>query len=212
MKAKIIEVITETENIKSFRLQPEQEFKYVAGQWMYVKINEDLRHHFTLSSSPTENFLQFTTMYRPESDYKKALWNLGIGTEVEITGPNGSFVLDEKDLSPRLFIAGGIGITPFRSMLKYIQDKNLNLPIVLIYSVKTKDQAAFTDLPFTKLIESEKEGRLDAEKIKKYCPDYLDRVWWVCGPPAMVEAFTLLGQKLGLPPEKIKSEEFPGYI
>ncbi|KKU38554.1 MAG: Oxidoreductase, 2Fe-2S and FAD/NAD(P) binding domain protein [Candidatus Amesbacteria bacterium GW2011_GWA1_46_35] len=123
MIARIIEIVDEAKDIKSFRLQPEQEMKYVPGQWFYVKLDENLKHHFTISSSPTENFLQFTTKYREESDYKKALWQKRAGDSLEINGPFGSFVLDEKDTSPRLFIAGGIGITPFRSMIKYATDR-----------------------------------------------------------------------------------------
>lgn len=174
---------------------------------MYVTLSKNLtlKHHFTISSSPTENFLQFTTKYREESDYKKVLWTKKVGDELEINGPFGSFVLDEKDTTPRLFIVGGIGITPFRSMIKYATDKKLTLPITLLYSVKNKDDAAFVDLPYTQIIESEKEGRLDEGKIKKYCPDWQDRSWWVCGPPAMVEAVMLFA------PAGSRSEEFTGY-
>ncbi len=209
MTAKIIEIIQETKDVKSFRLQATM--KYLPGQWMYVRLDEELKHHFTISSSPTEPHVQFTTMFREESDYKKALWQKKVGDEVDINGPFGSFVLDEKDSSPRLLIAGGIGITPFRSMIKYAVDKGLKIPMTLVYSVKTKEQAVFADLPDTRLIETEKEGRLDEEKIKKYCPDWKERTWWVCGPPAMVEAFMTLGQKMGLASGQIKSEEFSGY-
>ena len=179
---------------------------YSPGQWMYVRLDENLKHHFTISSSPTESFLQFTTKYREVSDYKRALWQKRVGDSLEINGPFGNFVLDEKDPAPHLFIAGGIGITPFRSMIKYAVDKYLSLSITLLYSVKNKKEAAFIDLPFTHIIESESEGRLDKEKIEKYCPDWKERTWWVCGPPAMVEAVMAFA-----PPERVKSEEFTGY-
>lgn len=212
MTAKIIEIVEETRDIRSLRLKPEKEMKYIAGQWMYVQLTPELKHHFTISSSPTEDFLQITTMLREESEYKRALEKLKAGDEVEVNGPFGSFVLNEKDTSPRLFIAGGIGITPFRSMTKYVKDKNLDLPIILLYSVKSKEMGAFVrELAEAKIIESEKEGRLDEEKVKKYCPDFAQRTWWVCGPPAMVETFVELGQKMGVSPENIKSEEFTGY-
>ena len=126
MKVIITDIVDEAKDIKSFRLQPV--IKYLPGQWMYVTIPQPStlspqKHHFTISSSPTEPFLQFTTKYRQESDYKKALWQKRAGDSLEINGPFGSFVLDEKDTSPRLFIAGGIGITPFRSMIKYATDR-----------------------------------------------------------------------------------------
>ena len=242
MIAKIIKIVDETKDIKSFRLQPEQEMRYIPGQWMFVRLNENLKHHFTISSSPTEPHLQFTTVFREESDYKKALWTKKIDDEVEIAGPNGGFIFDESDKTSRLFIAGGIGITPFRSMIRYAVDKNLSVPITLLYSVKTKDQAAFANLPYTRLIypnnsslhaqtdlgiypsasfavanlammiiETEKDGRLDEEKVKRLCPDWQDRSWWLCGPPALVAAFVELGKKMGISPEKLKSEDFTGY-
>jgi glycine betaine catabolism B len=214
VKATITEIIDETQeqesSIRSFRLKSSAVLKYSSGQWMYVRINENLKHHFTISSSPTENFLQFTTKFRPESEYKQALWNLKVGDQLDINGPFGSFVLDPQSKIPKLFIAGGIGITPFRSMLKYLSDQHLLWP-VLLYSVKSRIEAAFPDLPSTQLVESEVEGRLDAKKIKKYCPDWKNREWWVCGPPAMVESIVLLAQKMGVETDKIKSEEFTGY-
>lgn len=150
-------------------------------------------------------------MYWEESEYKQALFALKVGDTIDINGPFGSFVLDETDTSPRLFIAGGIGITPFRSMLKYNQDKNLHLPLTLLYSVKTKSEGAFIDqLPAT-VVETATQGRLDEAKVIQLVPDFIIRTWWLCGPPAMVEAFVELAQRLGLPPEKIKSEEFSGY-
>lgn len=96
-------------------------------------------------------------------------------------------------------------------MLKYVADKNLNLPIELIYSVRTKADAAFADQLPAMVVETAKEGRLDESKIKALISDYASRTWWLCGPPAMVEAFVQLAQKLGLPPEQVKSEEFTGY-
>ena len=184
---------------------------YQPGQWMYVRLTPDLKHHFTISSSPTEDLLQFTTMYREESEYKRALFALKVGDTVDINGPFGDFVLDPADAGPRLFIAGGIGITPFRSMLKYNQDQNLNLPLILLYSVKTKSEGAFVDQLAAIIVETATQGRLDEVKVSQLVPDFITRTWWICGPPVLVEAFVSLGQKMGLPPEKIKSEEFTGY-
>ncbi len=211
MKAVITEIIQETRLISSFRLKPANHLAYQPGQWMYVTLSQNLKHHFTISSSPTEDFLQFTTIYREESEYKKVLFSLRVGDVVDINGPFGSFVLDPAEAGPHLFIAGGIGITPFRSMIKYEVDKKLNLPIKLIYSVKTKLDAAFVDQAPAIVVETAKEGRLDEKKIRQLVPDFAVRTWWLCGPPVMVEAFVGLAQKMDLPPEKIKSEEFTGY-
>ena len=227
MKARIKNIVDEASGIKSFQLEPESPMKYVAGQWTYVTLRQNskiksqdsrLKHHFTISSAPTEDHLQFTTKYREESEYKRYLWSLKPGADVEINGPFGSFVLDEADKRPRLFVAGGIGITPFRSMIKYSLDMKLDLPMTLLYSVKTREEAVFgemfkiQDSKFNmRVVETSKEGRLDEEKVKKYCPDWKERSWWLCGPPALVEAFVELGQKMGVTAEKIRSEEFTGY-
>ena len=211
MQAKIIEIVPETASISSFKLRPEQPFAYQPGQWMYVRLNAELKHHFTISSSPTENFLQFTTMLRPESEFKRTLFKLAVGDTVDVNGPFGSFFLNVKDLSPQLFVAGGIGITPFRSMLKYNQDQGLNLPLKLLYSVKNKTEAAFIKQLEAQVVETDTQGRLDDTKIKALVPDWLTRSWWLCGPPLMVESLVELAQKMGVAPDKIKSEEFTGY-
>lgn len=219
MDAKITEIIDEAENIKSFRFTPQEEWQWLPGQWMYLRLSEELKHTFTISSSPTEGFLQVTTMFRSQSEFKQTLFSKKVGDTVDVSGPHGSFVLDEADNLPRLFLAGGIGITPFHSMIKYSMDKNLNLPITLLYSAKTLAGAAFakwlTDLKAEKLniniIESEKEGHVDEGKIKQLVSDYQDRTWWVCGPAAFVDAMKELATHMGMKEEQVKSEDFPGY-
>ena len=89
-------------------------------------------------------------------------------------------------------------------------DKQLALPVTLLYSVKNLSEGVFiselSNLSELRIIDTETEGRLDETKIKKYCPDWRKRTWWICGPPAMVEAVTIFS-----PPGKVKSEEFTGY-
>lgn len=222
MKAILAQVVTETPTVSTFKLQANQLWPWAAGQWMYVTITQKLqtlKHHFTISSSPTEPFLQFTTMFRPESEYKQALFKLKVGDEVDVNGPFGSFVLDPGDPRPQLFLAGGIGITPFRSILKYVVDKHLQIPIVLLYSVKTRSDGAFAqELQDSKtpniqiiFIETKEEGRLNEEKVRKLVPDFASRTWWVCGPPAMVVSLVDLASHLGVGPDRLKSEEFTGY-
>ncbi len=210
MRARVTNIIKETAQISSFRLE-RQLWSYSAGQWMYVRLSPDLKHHFTISSSPTEDFLQFTTMFRPESGFKQALFKLKVGDSVDVAGPFGSFALDGEDKTSQLFIAGGIGITPFRSMLKYNQDKGLDLPLKLLYSVKNKSEGAFINQLEAIVVETETQGRLDEAKVNTLVPDWSNRTWWLCGPPAMVESLVELAQKMGVATDKIKSEEFTGY-
>ncbi|OGD11320.1 hypothetical protein A2395_00685 [Candidatus Amesbacteria bacterium RIFOXYB1_FULL_47_9] len=220
MKATVIQIIDEVAGIKSFRLKPEEIMEYLPGKWMYVIIKQNLRHHFTISSSPSEDFLQFTTKFS-DSEYKKTLWGVKPGEEIEIRGPFGSFFLDEKDTAPKLFVAGGIGITPFRSIFRYIADKKLKIPVTLLYSGKNKEEMAFFEelaavkvqnsMYNVQLIETEKSGRLDEKMIRQLIPDYMDKTWWICGPPAMVEGMMDIAVKMNVPAGKIKSEEFTGY-
>ena len=130
---------------------PDKEFEFLAGQYIYLtlpKLNypdpRGATRHFTISSSPTElPKICITTRIRVESGFKKTLDEVEAGVSIEADAPFGEFTLNENDLTPQVFIAGGIGITPFRSMLKYVFDKKLPIPIALIYSNSTPEQITF---------------------------------------------------------------------
>lgn len=203
MKAIIKNTIEETPVVRSFQFETEEKINYLPGQYITMTVN-DLKHDFTLSSNPREPFLQITTKFRPESEYKQALWKLGVGDEIEIAGPSGKFVFDPNDLTPRLFLAGGMGITPFRSMLK-------STTAVLLYSVKEATEVVFgKELPAI-VIETSKAGRLDEAKIRKNCQDWDKRSWWMCGPAGFTDAMIELAKKMKIPEDRVHSEDFPGY-
>src|SRR4026208_911836 len=117
---------------------------YTAGQFAFFDIGgvyNDPKgpiRHFTISSSPTENFIMFSTRIR-DSPYKKRLSILKDGTKVKVRGPEGQFVLHVDYSKPAVFLSGGIGVTPFRSMIKYASDKRLPVRIVLLAS--NRDEA-----------------------------------------------------------------------
>jgi glycine betaine catabolism B len=122
---------------------------YTAGQFAFFDIGgvyNDPKgpiRHFTISSSPTENFIMFSTRIR-DSPYKKRASNLEEGSRVKVRGPEGQFVLHEDDYSkPAVFLSGGIGVTPFRSMIKYATDKQLPLKIVMFDSNRNRDNILF---------------------------------------------------------------------
>ena len=239
MKLKLVEKRDEAKGTKSFFWETEKPVNYLAGQYFYFTLPSlnypDPRgatRHFTLSSSPTEgNLLRNTTRIREESGYKKTLDELEIGTLIEGEGPNGTFILDEAEPGPHVFLAGGIGITPFRSMIKYAADKNLNTQIHLIYSNSIPEEIAFRaeldglakswpnlklDMTVTKPEESKEPwkgltGRIDENVIQKLVPDINNNIFWVCGPPAMVEAVEQTLGKLNLSSGKVRSEKFTGY-
>ena len=239
MKLKLVEKKEEAKGTKSFFWESEKPINYIAGQFYYFTLPSlkypDPRgatRHFTLSSSPTEgNLLRNTTRIRPNSGYKKTLDELDIGTLIDGEGPNGEFILDENEKGPHVFLAGGIGITPFRSMIKYAVDKNLDTAIHLIYSNSVPEEITFReelllwskswpklklDMTITKPEESQEKwsglvGRIDENLIRKLVADISQPIFWVCGPPAMVSAMEQTLGKLNISSGKVRSEKFTGY-
>ncbi len=121
---------------------------YTAGQFAFFDIGgvyDDPKgptRHFTISSSPTENFIMLSTRIR-DSPYKKRLSTLEEGTKVKVRGPEGQFVLHQDYSKPAVFLSGGIGVTPFRSMIRYATDKQLPLKIVMFDSNRNRDNILF---------------------------------------------------------------------
>jgi ferredoxin-NADP reductase len=230
IEARIKEIIQRTYNVKSFHLEVDDILEFKAGQFLCVSLGKDpkLKRYLSISSSPTEKcYLEFTKKLS-ESDFSKALNNLKVSDKVTIQYPFGKFVLD--GFSPKIaFLSGGIGITPIRSICKYIVAKNLGTDIVLIYSNRSVRDIVFKDdfeamqksYPLLRvahvLCETEPGfkctvGLIDKRIIKNVIPDYRERKFYLCGPPQMVEAIRkILSEDLGLGEEKIVRENFQGY-
>jgi len=210
---------------------PGQTFDYTLSDIKYPDKQGPIRT-FSISNSPTEgDFIEFTTRMRNESGFKKTLDEKEIGFQIEAKGPSGEFILDENNLEERVFLAGGIGITPFRSMIKYIFDKNLKIPITLIYSntnpeliafrkelEEIADQSEFLKLEMTITHPEESNekwtgytGRIDENFIRKVIKDITKPTFWISGPPAMVGGIQILLTNLGVLEGKIKYEKFDGY-
>lgn len=241
-KLKLLEKKDEARGTKTFIFGKPQDFVYQAGQYMYFTVPElkypDTRgnvRHFTLSSSPTEDFLSITIRIREKSGYKKTLNEYEPGVELITRGPEGVFVLeDEWTTVPQVMIAGGIGITPFRSMAKYATDKDLPIPIHIIYSNSTPEEIAFRrgfeelaaknpNLKVTHTITKPEESkeqwigltsRINEELIQKLAIGNWQLetgTYWLCGPPNMVNAVEEVFDKLKIPQDRIKIEKFTGY-
>lgn len=121
---------------------------YNAGQFAFFDIGQVYNdpkgpiRHFTISSSPTENFIMFSTRIR-DSPYKKRLLTLEKGAKVKFRGPEGQFVLHQDYSKYTVFLSGGIGVTPFRSMIKYATDMQLPVPIIMFDSNRDRDNILF---------------------------------------------------------------------
>jgi ferredoxin-NADP reductase len=221
-------MVTRTHDVKSFVFPRPAGFDYKAGQWMYVNIKiggVSKMHHFTISSSPTENYLMFTKKIT-DSVYSQTLNRYDHGEWFKLWGPFGEFTFSGE--YPKLgFLSGGIGITPLRSMLRYIVDAKLPTDVRMLYGNKTEADIVFRD-ELDQLQQADKniriehvlsrepdwkglKGHVDAQLIKEQIPDYRERVFYICGPPGMNAALSKELKTLGMPDDRIKLEDFTGY-
>jgi ferredoxin-NADP reductase/Na+-translocating ferredoxin:NAD+ oxidoreductase RnfD subunit len=202
-------------------------------EWTLPHSNTDSRgdrRYFTLASSPTEDNIRLgVKFYENGSSFKKAMLAMNSKTPIAASQLGGDFTLP-KDRSQKLvFIAGGIGITPYRSIIKYLLDKNELRTITLLYSEKTPRQLTYTDifksasqkmglkvvyvLTGRKLTIPNwaKAGPITAKMIKTEIPDYQQRLFYISGPSAMVETTIDILKALDIKNSRIKTDLFPGY-
>lgn len=227
---KVKEIIPRTYNVKSIRLEAEDWVDFQAGQFLQVtlKKNPELKRYLSISSSPTERgYIEFTKKIT-ESGFSVALNNLKNGDSVSVKYPLGNFIWREE-YKKIAFISGGIGITPIRSICKFVVDKNTGTDILLLYANRTDKDIAFKEdlkdmqKQYSKLkvvhILSEpsaeimsRSGRVNSQMIKEEIADYLERKFYLCGPPAMVEAMkAILASELSVTQNNIITENFQGY-
>lgn len=226
----IQEVIPRTPGVLSVRFPRPTGFTYKPGQFFLVTLKfqgKEIVRYFSFSSSPTtEEYIEFTKRLS-DSDYSAALKAAKPGDWARIDGPYGEFTFQGE--YPRVaLLAGGIGITPFMSIIKNATDKHLESQITLFYGCRTPEDITFkAELeelaarnPKVKVYfvvsqaPSDWEGlwgRIDADLIKKYLPDYADWVFFACGPPPMVKAMQAMVQDLGLAKDRFKIEAITGY-
>lgn len=218
-----------------FTFKLNKKFNFTPGQYLEWTLphkgidSRGNRRYFTIASSPTENNLKLGIRFYPQgSSFKKALLNLNAKTQIVASQLAGDFVLPKDANKKLVFIAGGIGITPFRSMIKYLLDTNQKRQIILLYSNKTASEIIYKDifdLAFSKLriktvytlTEQQsadwkgKKGRIDAKMIAEEVPDWKERFFYLSGPHVMVSAFEQVLKNMGVGSRQIKTDFFPGY-
>jgi ferredoxin-NADP reductase len=212
-----------------------EEVEFRPGQYFHITLpnlgDEDekgLRRHITVVTSPNEKgMLGFATRMR-DSAFKRTLSELPVGSEVDVEPPKGSFGLPEDRSRPLVFVAGGIGITVFRSMLRYIHEERLAYRVTLLYSNRDLESTAFLDelreleqaLPDFRLVLTMTQDpgwtgetrKVDAQFVRDHLEEDLDRyTFLVAGPPAMAEGVQAALREAGVRDEHVVAERYSGY-
>jgi glycine betaine catabolism B len=210
-----------------FSFATEKPLKFRPGQYLEWTLSHDKndlrgnRRYFTIASSPTEDTLQLgVKFYEPSSSFKKALLAMKPGDTILAGQLAGDFTLPKDPQRKLAFIAGGIGITPFRSMVKDLVDRGERRDVVLFYSNRSADEVAYRDVfdeaertigMRTIYIATGAGKRLDAETIGSAIPDYRERMFYISGTHAMTNAFEKTLRAMGVPRTQIKTDFFPGF-
>jgi glycine betaine catabolism B len=228
--AVVIEKILRTPGALSVRMEKPAGFSHQAGQWAVFTLPGGLTRTLSISSAPGEPFLEFTKRLSP-SDFCQALHALSHGDAVEVKGPGGVFTFpdpppaDGSEPVRAAFLTGGIGITPFRSILRDQADRGLHPDRVFLFFNRVASEIPFgTELeeiarkdPTFRLVHILEEppagwkgyvGRITREILIKELPDIAGRTFFVCGPPPMIAAVDRLLAELSVPPARVKKESF----
>ncbi|MGB3921811.1 MAG: FAD-dependent oxidoreductase [Minisyncoccia bacterium] len=237
MLVKFLDSKTVAEGTMLFRFEKPKGFEYRAGQNCdFFLINpketdeEGNKRTFSFASAPHEKDLTVATRLR-DTAFKRVLKNMKVGEGVEMEGPFGDFFLHENAKRTAVFLAGGIGITPFFSMIKDATERKLPHRIVLFYSNRRSEDAPFleelkslaknnknfTFVPTITQPEKSKEkwqgetGYISAEKIKRFVSDDSNPLFYIAGPLGMLSSMRGLLNTIGVSNDDIRSEEFIGY-
>jgi ferredoxin-NADP reductase len=209
-------------------------FDFEPGQFLEFHLHgnghQDNQRIFSIASAPSESLIRIATRAR-ESTFKKKLLNLPKDTEVPVEGPMGTFQLHEGPNQPAVFLAGGIGITPFRSMILEAMGSSNAPSMILFYANRRTEDAAFlTELihldrqsdrfrlvaTMTQQDQSERPWRGETGRInRRMLERHIDKLnfprFYVAGPPGMVSDMTELLSQAGVPQANLRAEKFAGY-
>jgi len=234
LRLKLLEVEQISNRVFNYVFQPERPFHFLPGQYMEWTLDNvpydsrGNRRTFTIASSPTESSVQLGLKYQePASMFKATFAQLRPGDIIHASQLAGNFTLNGNENRKLVFIAGGIGITPFRSMIKYIVDKNITVDIVLLYVVGDPNEFAYTTLLHAAHVQGVKlipiitnpayhadgaiTAKLNDSLVIKLVPDYNERLFYISGPSNMVDATQELLHALHIPRTHIKTDHFSGY-
>jgi ferredoxin-NADP reductase len=225
-------------DIIDFVFKPSSKLAFTPGQYMEFTLahphtdSRGNRRYFTLASSPTESEMHVgVRFYEQSSSFKKAMNSMDGKTNIVAAQIAGDFTLPTDPQQKLVFIAGGIGITPFRSMLKYLLDTQQRRDIVLFYANKTANEIVYKDVlnaahtklgvkTFYTLTDTSTVprnwpglvGRINEQAIRQAIPDYQERTYYLSGTPNMVNAYEQVLKNLDVRRDQIKKDFFPGLV
>jgi ferredoxin-NADP reductase len=236
-KSKLIRREEVAEGTIAFHFEKPSGFAFKAGQSADVTLidppdtdAEGNTRTFSIASPPFENELVFTTRMR-DTAFKRSLKNGPLATEVKIGSAAGSFTLHKNPAKPAVFLAGGIGITPFLSMVRQADHDHLPHKLYLFYSNRRPEDAAFLNTlqtlektnpnfrlicTMTELSKSKKEWKgetvlIDKEMLSRHLAVLQGPIYYIAGPPTMVAAMRQTLVSAGIDEDDIRAEEFAGY-
>ena len=225
------------EGTMAFHFAKPADFQFRAGQAIDLTLlnppqtdAEGNTRAFSLASAPFDSDLMIATRMR-DTAFKRVLRKADLPLEVKIEGPSGSFVLHHKAEKPAVFLAGGIGITPFLSIIRQAAHDRAPQQLHLFYGNRRPEDAAFLDTltvipaenPNFHLIAAMSEmqnsrrewkgetGYIDKAMLTKYLPSLQGPIYYIAGPPAMVAAMRRMLTEAGVDEDDIRTEEFSGY-
>ncbi|HEY3439663.1 MAG TPA: FAD-dependent oxidoreductase [Paludibaculum sp.] len=225
------------EGTLAFHFDKPTGFAYKAGQFLELTLVDppetdakgDSRA-FSIASAPSEPHLMVATRMR-DTAFKRVMRELPLGAEVQIDGPFGNLILHNNTARPAVFVAGGIGITPFRSIVFRAARERLPHRLFLFYSNRRPEDAAFlgelqalrAENPNYSLVDTmtgmergadsrrAETDRISKEMLLRHLGDLNGPIYYIAGPPAMVGAMQQLLNSAGVNDDDIRSEEFAGY-
>jgi len=225
------------ERTMAFRFAKPADWTYRAGQFVDITLldppetdAEGSTRGFSISSAPSENVIMITTRLR-DTAFKRVLQRMPLGSSVKVEGPFGDLRLHHAD-RPAVLLAGGIGITPFRSILiERIGAGGLPYRVVLFHANRRPEDAAFADefrslertdpnLTFVPTMTAMagsmqtwagERGHIDIAMLRRHLDGVVDPIFYVAGPPSMVQALRTTLVTSGVDEDNIRTEEFTGY-
>ena len=233
IKGEVVDIREETHDVKTFEIELQEPLEFTPGQYCLVAIpgNEEvegMKRPFTFANAPQdtrdERLMELTV--KKIGEFTTAMHNLEVGDSIEIEGPRGEALnFDERVKKDVVFLAGGSGITPFMSSLRYAVNKGMKNDLILVFSNRKEEDIIYREelkeiekkenieVVYTLDVEAPddwqgEEGRIDEEMLEKYIEKPRDKLWYICGPPPMIDSMVEILEGIAVPEEQLRWEDW----